>query len=88
MLARSLTLLASSIHLSLTYLHTVDGANGTDPIEDLLKDCREIVAELMKDPHKAVEGSGAMYGMAATVPDRSIVGDIARTFVDAMYIVS
>lgn len=27
----------------------------------------------------------AMYGKSATVPDRTIVGDITRYFIDAMY---
>lgn len=27
----------------------------------------------------------AMYGMSATLPDRSIVGDITRYFIDATY---
>jgi len=39
----------------------------------------------MKTPGKKAEGAGAIYGMAQAVPDRSIVDNIARCFIDTLY---
>lgn len=39
----------------------------------------------MKKPKKPVEGRIAMYGVAEALPDRSIVGEITRCFLDSMY---
>ena len=76
----------ASMHICCTYLHSKEAVKGVDPVKDFLQDVRDIVADIMKNPGKKAEGSGAMYGMAAAIPDRSVVDEIARTFVEALYI--
>ncbi|KAJ1969498.1 Dihydrosphingosine phosphate lyase, partial [Dimargaris verticillata] len=53
--------------------------------EQFLIDLRDAVAQVKANPTHFGEGSAAIYGLATTVPDRSIVGDIARGFVDSLY---
>ena len=43
------------------------------------------VAQIMKSPGSKTTGAGAMYGMAASIPDRSIVGDLTKAYLDAFY---
>ena len=69
-----------SIHICITYLHTLDGV-----AERFVKDIKEVVAEIRKDPRAPIAGSAAVYGMAQSIPDRSMVGDIATLFLDALY---
>ena len=68
-----------SVHISVTIL-TARAA------DDFIRDVREIAAKLLNDPNAKEEGMAAMYGMAAAIPDRSLVGDIARGFIDALYV--
>lgn len=53
--------------------------------ENFVDDIESIVKELMKDPKKPVEGKMALYGVAQGIPDRSIVGDFTRLFLDSLY---
>ena len=69
----------ASLHISVTYL-TARSA------EQFVQDVREIAAKLVSDPNAKDEGLAAMYGMAAAIPDRSLIGDIARGFIDALYV--
>jgi sphinganine-1-phosphate aldolase len=69
----------ASVHISVTYL-TVRAA------DDFVRDVREIAAKLLADPHAKEEGMAAMYGMAAAIPDRSLIGEIAAGFIDALYL--
>ncbi|XP_034239299.1 sphingosine-1-phosphate lyase [Thrips palmi] len=68
------------IHLCVTHLHTEEGR-----ADAFLKDVREAVAVIMKNPQKEVEGSMAMYGASTTLQDRSIVTDFTRFWIDALY---
>nr|CAD7402493.1 unnamed protein product [Timema cristinae] len=68
------------IHLCVTYMHTMNGV-----ADRFIADVEEEVALIMKDPGKEVDGKLAMYGMAQKIPDRSIVGDFTRFFLDSMY---
>nr|XP_056706485.1 sphingosine-1-phosphate lyase 1 [Euleptes europaea] len=70
----------SSIHIALTLLHTKPGV-----AEQFLKDIRESVSEIMKDPKAKTTGVGAIYGMAQAIPDRSMITDISHVFLDALY---
>lgn len=70
----------SGIHICITFMHTRDGV-----ADELLKDIREQVEIIMRDPKQPVEGKMAMYGMAQGIPDRSLVGDLTRQYLDAMY---
>jgi sphinganine-1-phosphate aldolase len=53
--------------------------------DKFLNDVKEIVAELMKNPGNPVEGPLAVYGVAQTITDRKIVGDIIKLFLDSLY---
>lgn len=68
------------IHIAVTVPHTKPGV-----AERFLKDVREIAAELSQLPRCDGEGSAALYGMAQSLPDRSIVAEITCCYLDASY---
>jgi len=68
------------IHFCVTLMHTQAGV-----VEKFLEDVRDCTAEIMKDPKSPVGGVGAIYGMASTIPDRSMVSEIVTAFMDATY---
>lgn len=53
--------------------------------DQFIKDITKEVKEIMKNPDKPIEGKMAIYGVAQTISDRSLVGDITRCFLDSMY---
>lgn len=53
--------------------------------EQFIADVTKEVKEIMKNPGKPIEGKMAIYGVAQTIPDRALVGDITRCFLDSMY---
>ncbi|KAL7016927.1 hypothetical protein ACKWTF_010202 [Chironomus riparius] len=69
----------SGIHICVTNLHTKDGI-----ADRFVKDVETVMKELMKNPEKPVEGKMAIYGVSQTIPDRSIVGDFTRLFLDSL----
>ncbi|XP_073452808.1 sphingosine-1-phosphate lyase 1 [Aquarana catesbeiana] len=71
----------SSIHICLTVLHTKPGV-----AQLFVKDIQESVAVIMKDPGAKTTGVGAIYGMAQTIPDRSMVLEISKAFLDCLYL--
>ena len=71
----------SSIHICVTYIHTRDGA-----ADKFVADLREAVHDVQTAPKgKFKDGMGAIYGMAESIPDRSLVGDLAKDYIDALY---
>lgn len=60
-------------------MHTKPGVADT-----FVNDVEAIVKELMKDPEKPVEGRMAIYGVAQGIPDRSIVGDFTKLYLDSL----
>lgn len=70
----------SAVHLCVTLLHTPDDVSAR-----FVRDLTSCTAEIMKTPRAKSTGNAAIYGMAAAVPDRTIVEDIARGFVDGCY---
>nr|CAG4638413.1 EOG090X051L [Cyclestheria hislopi] len=70
----------SSIHICVTYLHTKDGV-----AQKFIKDIQDTVREIMKDPQAKAGGTAAIYGLAQSIPDRSMVTDVIRTFLDTIY---
>ncbi len=38
-----------------------------------------------QSPGKFKDGMGAIYGMAESIPDRSLVHELARDYIDALY---
>ncbi|KAJ8920412.1 hypothetical protein NQ315_005278 [Exocentrus adspersus] len=72
----------SGIHLCVTHMHTKPGV-----ADKFLNDVRDSLTEIMKNPSLPVDAEMAIYGVAQELPDRSIVGDFTRLFLDSMYYV-
>lgn len=70
----------SSIHLCVTLMHTYKNV-----AEDFVEEVAECTAIIMEDPKAPTVGKAAIYGLAQTIPDRTMVSDIARLFLDACY---
>ncbi|XP_023281589.1 sphingosine-1-phosphate lyase 1 isoform X2 [Seriola lalandi dorsalis] len=70
----------SSIHICCTVLHTQPGV-----ADQFIRDVREQVAVILKNPKEKTTGMGAIYGMAQSIPDRSMVTEISRGFLDCLY---
>ncbi|XP_043282236.1 sphingosine-1-phosphate lyase [Venturia canescens] len=68
------------IHLCVTKVHTQPGV-----AEQFLADVREVLVEIAKNPNDELEGMLAMYGTSQAIPDRSIVGDFGKMFLDSVY---
>jgi len=61
-------------------MHTQPGV-----ADKFLNDVRTCTAEIMKDPGQPVVGKFALYGMAQSIPDRSVIGEVTRLFLHSMY---
>ncbi|XP_034040546.1 sphingosine-1-phosphate lyase 1 [Thalassophryne amazonica] len=70
----------SSIHICCTVLHTQPGV-----ADQFVHDVREQVAFIMKNPKEKTTGMGAIYGMAQSIPDRSMVTEVSQGFLDCLY---
>ncbi|KAL6487085.1 hypothetical protein MHYP_G00037110 [Metynnis hypsauchen] len=70
----------SSIHICVTMLHTKPGV-----AERFITDVKEEVAIIMRNPQEKTTGMGAIYGMAQSIPDRSMVTEISCGFLDCLY---
>ena len=66
-----------AIHIACTIL-TVDA------VDDLLRDIKEAVKTHRADPSAGKGDVAAIYGTAASVPDRTIVADVIHGFLDAL----
>ncbi|KAI8144329.1 sphingosine-1-phosphate lyase [Fennellomyces sp. T-0311] len=53
--------------------------------EQFAQDLKEVVAELVADPSKAKGSTAGIYGTAASIPDKTIVEDVAAGFIDLLY---
>uniref|UniRef100_A0A8I5R2E7 Sphingosine-1-phosphate lyase 1 n=1 Tax=Papio anubis TaxID=9555 RepID=A0A8I5R2E7_PAPAN len=69
-----------SIHFCITLLH----ARKRVAIQ-FLKDIRESVTQIMKNPKAKTTGMGAIYGMAQTTVDRNMVAELSSVFLDSLY---
>lgn len=69
----------SGIHICVTFMHTKPGV-----ADNFVNDVETIVTELMKNPEKPVEGKMALYGVSQSIPDRSVVGDFTKLFLDSL----
>ncbi|XP_051504453.1 sphingosine-1-phosphate lyase 1-like isoform X2 [Myxocyprinus asiaticus] len=70
----------SSIHICVTMLHTQPGV-----AEQFINDVKKEVAIIMKNPNEKTTGMGAIYGMAQSIPDRSMVTEVSQGFLDCLY---
>lgn len=70
----------SAVHICVTLLHTQPGV-----ADRFINDVKEITKTCLQDPKACDVGSAAVYGMAQSLPDRSIVDQITRTYLDSLY---
>lgn len=68
-----------ALHLCVTLRHTRPGV-----AERFLADLRAAVAEVKANPRKE-GGAAPIYGMANTLPDRGIIADLLRKYMDNWY---
>lgn len=70
----------SGFHFCITQMHTQDGIK-----EKFIADIKQNTAEIMKEPNVPAHGAAAIYGMAQSIPDRSIVSETAWAVLDTCY---
>jgi len=70
----------SAIHFCVTPLHAQQ-----DIAEKFINDLKQISQTLLNDPNEKVYTAAAVYGMAQTIPDRSLVQDILYIYMDTIY---
>lgn len=61
-------------------MHTLNGV-----AEKFIADVSTSVESILKMPSEKLEGKMAIYGAAQSVPDRAIVGDFVKYFLDSVY---
>lgn len=62
-------------------MHTLDGV-----ADQLLRDVQEESAILLKKGNNTkLSGQAAVYGMAQAIPDRSLIGEFAKAYMDGYY---
>ncbi|KAJ3101499.1 hypothetical protein HDU97_001314 [Phlyctochytrium planicorne] len=67
-----------AIHIACTLLTTEEA------VQQLLQDIREAVDALRKDPNAGNGDLAAIYGTVASIPDRSVIVDVTRGFLDSL----
>ncbi|XP_071952669.1 sphingosine-1-phosphate lyase 1-like isoform X2 [Antedon mediterranea] len=70
----------AGVNFCVTKMHTLPGV-----AEGFVKDLEECTAEIMKDPKAPAEGIAAIYGMAESIPDRSMVAEFVQGYLEAYY---
>ena len=68
----------AGLHISVTLLWVPSA-------DKFAQDLKEVVEELVADPSKARNKTAAIYGTAASIPDKTVVEDVAAGFVDLLY---
>lgn len=66
------------VHICVTYLHT-------KTVNEFLRDVKDSLAEVKSSPGAFDNGSAAIYGMAESIPDRSMVSSLTKGFLDTLY---
>ena len=74
----------SALHVCVTRVHAMDDMKNA---KLLVADVRSVAEELMRTKDQKATGGVALYGTSQLIPDRSIVGDVAKTYFDAYYTV-
>ncbi|XP_069317028.1 sphingosine-1-phosphate lyase 1 [Eulemur rufifrons] len=69
-----------SIHFCVTSVHTRKRV-----AIQFLKDIRESVTQIMKNPKAKTTGLGAIYGMVQTTVDRDLIAELSSDFLDCLY---
>ncbi|KAI8872498.1 PLP-dependent transferase [Ramicandelaber brevisporus] len=67
-----------AVHIACTML--------TIPVlDDFVRDLRSSVDEVVQHPERFNKGATAMYGVAGSIPDKSMIDEVAGAFVDALF---
>lgn len=67
----------SAFHICITLMHTDNNVAAS-----FVRDVKAIVQNLLKEPKSKATGAAAIYGMAQTIPDRSLVSQICTKYLD------
>ncbi|CAH0605725.1 unnamed protein product [Chrysodeixis includens] len=70
----------SGVHICVTHAHTQAGV-----ADKFVRDVREAAAVCARAGTAPADGKMAIYGVAQEIPDRSLVSDITKYFIDSMY---
>uniref|UniRef100_S4P774 sphinganine-1-phosphate aldolase n=2 Tax=Pararge aegeria TaxID=116150 RepID=S4P774_9NEOP len=70
----------SGIHIAVTHAHTQSGV-----ADRFIADLQSAAKICLKEGSEPVQGKMAIYGVAQSIPDRSLVSDITKHFIDSMY---
>lgn len=70
----------AALHICVTLANASVAAASFVP--DVIASLAEVAAA---PPGKYDEGSGAIYGLAAALPDKALIGDVTHAFLDALY---
>ncbi|ESO11563.1 hypothetical protein HELRODRAFT_166568 [Helobdella robusta] len=68
------------IHIAITLIHTKEGV-----ADRFIRDVTECTREIMKVKVTKDTGTAAIYGMAHSVPDVSLVAEVTGSYFDAYY---
>lgn len=68
------------IHIAITVPHTQAGV-----AERFVSDVKDCMLEIRANPNAQLGEAVAFYGTSQLLPDRSIVEDVAKRFLDACY---
>ncbi|XP_066582338.1 sphingosine-1-phosphate lyase isoform X2 [Prorops nasuta] len=69
-----------AIHICVTHIHTEPGV-----ANQFLNDFRAELDKILKNPNEECGGMMAIYGTSQSIPDRTIVGDLTKLFLDSLY---
>jgi len=67
-----------SMHICITKLHVPTW-------HQLVADLQESIEEVKANPKRFRDGAAAVYGLAESFPDRTLVTDVASTFLDTLF---
>lgn len=67
----------AGLHMCLAPSHTAS------MIDNMVRDLEECIAEVKKGPKNGEEGMAPIYGMAESLPDRHIIGDVLVAYQEA-----
>ncbi|XP_037296501.1 sphingosine-1-phosphate lyase-like isoform X1 [Manduca sexta] len=70
----------SGVHICVTHAHTAAGV-----AQRFVSDAAAAAAHCRRHAGEPVHGKMAIYGVAQEIPDRSLVSDITKYFIDSMY---
>lgn len=70
----------SAFHICITLMHVQEGV-----ADAFIRDIKSCVKVCLQDPSKQAGGLGVVYGMAQSIPDRSVVSDCACLFLNSIY---